>query len=243
VLILARPRPGTVGETRRVCHLISVPSHSSEEAQLTRVTALCGTPFGPGELELLDYPAGMPCAPCLLTTPTPVSTTLVTVTWTGGDEGIAVAHAGVSRLAMAALLVPMLSACGPDDSETRTVEKDPAATTGENGPTCTWLLNDGDQLLGISYTTLLPGGLDFMYEKKKAGDYNDGYFEPLDIEGYPAVQASPIDQRAAGICDVAVGITDDLMLSVSIMGTQRTDACQRSTLIAQSVITTIKQGR
>lgn len=252
-----------MGETRRVCHLVSVLSHSLGNQQLAQLTTLCGTRFSPDELELLDRAAGMPCVPCLLAAPTPVSATLKAKR-TDGDEGKGAVHAGVSRLAMVALLVPMLSACGADDSEPLDVARyiaDPCrsltreqamqigaldegtAENGENGPTCTWLLNGGDQLLGISYTTPLPGGLDFMYEKKKAGDYNDGYFTAMDIEGYPAVQASPVDQRAAGICDVAVGVTDDLMLSVSVMGAPGDDACQRSIEIARSVVRNLQQGQ
>jgi hypothetical protein len=63
------------------------------------------------------------------------------------------------------------------------------------------------------------------------------------VDDYPAVHASPIDQRAEGICDVAVGIVDDLMLSVSVMATPGTDACQRSTEIARAVVRTIMQSR
>jgi hypothetical protein len=102
----------------------------------------------------------------------------------------------VSRLVGAALLVPALAACGSDDSsqsldpaeyiadpcrsltseqETRFGALDEGtAKTGQNGPMCTWLLEGGDQLIGVSYPTSIPGGLNFMYEKKKAGDYDGG---------------------------------------------------------------------
>ncbi|QFU91595.1 hypothetical protein [Amycolatopsis sp. YIM 10] len=63
-LFLARPLPGTVGETRRVCHLFPVP-----DEETTQLVALCGDEFGPGELEQLDRPAGMPCESCLSRAP------------------------------------------------------------------------------------------------------------------------------------------------------------------------------
>jgi hypothetical protein len=60
-LIIARPLPGTVGETRRVAHLFAVPP---DQTAPDRMTAYCGDTFGPAELELLDRPTGMPCVSC-----------------------------------------------------------------------------------------------------------------------------------------------------------------------------------
>ncbi len=67
LLVLARPLRGTVGETRRVCHVFVLPRGEKP----TRLTALCGTEFGPGQLELLDRPTGMPCVACLRNAPPP----------------------------------------------------------------------------------------------------------------------------------------------------------------------------
>jgi hypothetical protein len=72
-LIIARPLPGTVGETRRVVHVFPVPP---EETAPERLTAYCGEVFGPGELELLDRPVGMPCVSCLRRSPGPGATEL-----------------------------------------------------------------------------------------------------------------------------------------------------------------------
>ncbi|WUV58029.1 hypothetical protein OG371_12310 [Amycolatopsis sp. NBC_01480] len=66
-LLLARPLPGTVGETRRVVHVFEVPPENTTPEQLI---ALCGSAFGPGQLELLDRLRGMPCESCLRRTPT-----------------------------------------------------------------------------------------------------------------------------------------------------------------------------
>jgi hypothetical protein len=67
-LIIARPLPGAVGETKRVCHLFPAPP---EDTRPERLAAYCGAEFGPGELELLDRPQGMPCVACLRHAPTP----------------------------------------------------------------------------------------------------------------------------------------------------------------------------
>lgn len=65
-LIFGRPLPGVVGETRRVVHVFETPA---EDTMPERLTALCADSFGPGELELLDRPSGMPCVLCLTLTP------------------------------------------------------------------------------------------------------------------------------------------------------------------------------
>jgi hypothetical protein len=67
-LIIARPLPGTVGETKRVCHLFQAPPDGIRPEKLS---AYCGAEFGPGELELLDRPMGMPCVSCLGQAPGP----------------------------------------------------------------------------------------------------------------------------------------------------------------------------
>ncbi|MCU1687733.1 MAG: hypothetical protein JWQ81_8472 [Amycolatopsis sp.] len=67
-LFIARPLPGTVGETRRMVHVFPFPPGG---AVPTRVTAFCGAEFGPTELELLDVPRGMPCEMCLRDMPRP----------------------------------------------------------------------------------------------------------------------------------------------------------------------------
>jgi hypothetical protein len=66
-LLFGRPLPGIVGETRRVVHVFEVPE---QNATPERLTAFCSASFGPGELELLDRPLGMPCESCLQRTPT-----------------------------------------------------------------------------------------------------------------------------------------------------------------------------
>lgn len=67
-VVIARPRPGVVGETRRVAHLFEIPAGQDVPETLA---ALCGDEFGHGQLELLNRLSGMPCEPCLRLSPTP----------------------------------------------------------------------------------------------------------------------------------------------------------------------------
>ncbi|NIH84481.1 hypothetical protein [Amycolatopsis granulosa] len=60
--LLARPRSGLVGETHRVAHVF--PLTAGQQPGL--LVAYCGYSGRPGELDLLDRPAGMPCERCLV---------------------------------------------------------------------------------------------------------------------------------------------------------------------------------
>lgn len=67
-IFIGRPLPGTVGETKRVAHIIGAPKDAPMPG---RFTTYCGTEFDPEELELLDRPSGMPCESCLRYAPLP----------------------------------------------------------------------------------------------------------------------------------------------------------------------------
>ncbi|MEU6646005.1 hypothetical protein ABZ863_26120 [Saccharomonospora sp. NPDC046836] len=60
-VMVVRLRQGTVGETRRVCHVVRVPDTAPGE-----LVALCGERIGPGQAELLTAITGMPCEVCLM---------------------------------------------------------------------------------------------------------------------------------------------------------------------------------
>ncbi|WP_410662956.1 hypothetical protein [Amycolatopsis sp. lyj-84] len=67
-LFFGRQLPGTVGESRRVVHVLKAPPGDEIPKQLA---AFCGAVFGRDELELLGEIRGMPCEQCLRETPTP----------------------------------------------------------------------------------------------------------------------------------------------------------------------------
>jgi hypothetical protein len=70
-----RFRPGVVGETRRVCHCVPVPT---DDEVPTNLNTLCQTTIRPGEAELLNEPVGMPCTTCLMQAASTVNTELPT---------------------------------------------------------------------------------------------------------------------------------------------------------------------
>jgi hypothetical protein len=63
----------------------------------------------------------------------------------------------------------------------------------------------------LSPATSRGGGLGEIYEQKDSQQY----FEPVDIEGYPAVYASVLDQRESGGCTLWVGTSDDLAVEIT----------------------------
>lgn len=66
-LILVRPLPDAVGETRRATHLIDLADDTAELPE--QLAARCGARFAAGQLELLDGIRGMPCELCLAARP------------------------------------------------------------------------------------------------------------------------------------------------------------------------------
>jgi hypothetical protein len=67
-VLLVRYRPGVVGLTRRVVHVVPLPAGAPASH---RLTAYCGAVIEPGQVELMDRPAGAPCTLCLLQAPLP----------------------------------------------------------------------------------------------------------------------------------------------------------------------------
>lgn len=67
-IFLVRPRPGVVGERKRIVHVVRAPENESVPE---RCTTYCGAEFDVDDVELLDRPRGMPCESCLNLAPLP----------------------------------------------------------------------------------------------------------------------------------------------------------------------------
>lgn len=78
VHVLARLKPGVVGESRRVIHVVPIPPDLDEMPAV--LTAYCGQqfPLGARIAEWLEGPTGMPCEPCFLAAFTPSGNALPT---------------------------------------------------------------------------------------------------------------------------------------------------------------------
>lgn len=113
----------------------------------------------------------------------------------------------------------------------------------QNGVSCIWKIGDGSTSATISYPKEKIG-LDHVYSLKDSFYLVDGagYFEPSDVDGYPAVYASVSDGRAEGDCILNVGVNENLYFSVFLRTRPTNDACKGAENVASAVIRTMQQG-
>ena len=117
--------------------------------------------------------------------------------------------------------------------------------TDSNGPRCQWTSGSAGSSTGITafFTPAITNGLDNAYQLHKAGTYKDGYFDPLEVAGYPAVLNGLVDDRKEGHCTVTVGLSDQSIFSVAIQGQSGTDGCKAATNVAKAALQTIQGGQ
>jgi hypothetical protein len=108
------------------------------------------------------------------------------------------------------LLAQPCSALSPVQTDELGMVK-PERLQGSIGPSCRWTSASNDaNTVTVSAMTANKGGLGDIYANK-AGSV---YFEPTQIDGYPAVYADIQDGRPHGTCSLWVGVTDQLAVSV-----------------------------
>jgi hypothetical protein len=120
------------------------------------------------------------------------------------------------------------------------------STSGErkdsnDGVGCLWHLGD-DKLTGasVSFIPTVTNGLTQIYQQNAANFFKEGYFSPLDIDGYPAAYNEVADNRTHGRCGLTIGFSDQSIFSVLIQGHPNTDGCKAAVNIAQAALQTIQ---
>jgi hypothetical protein len=102
----------------------------------------------------------------------------------------------------------------------------------ENGPACNRDVGpNNDTLIGIGYLTSAKTGLSNLYALKSSGWWEHGYFEPTELDGYPAAYASISDDRKAGACGITIGIRDELMFSTLVKSLAGDDSCSAERML------------
>ncbi|WP_091287969.1 DUF3558 domain-containing protein [Amycolatopsis xylanica] len=123
------------------------------------------------------------------------------------------------------------------------VSSNPRRLDSDHGVGCAWNFGaDGGVSAGVNFPKP-EKGLSLLYANKKDGTYRDGYFDETNVSGYPAIQYDSNDLRPDGDCTVAVGISDNLYLSVILQGPPGSDGCKRAMNVAKDVIATIQGGQ
>ncbi len=126
-------------------------------------------------------------------------------------------------------------------------EPRPADTPeGQAGPSCGWKIRG----VGISLQVILgtgnrdagAGGLAGIKAAYERPNNVLKFLEPApDVEGYPAYYVDIRDRRANGDCSMAIGIADDLAVSVFSAGYEgQQDSCDAAQSAAAAMVKTLK---
>ncbi|WP_027928277.1 DUF3558 domain-containing protein [Amycolatopsis benzoatilytica] len=105
---------------------------------------------------------------------------------------------------------------------------------------CQWVSTQfAENTVGIIPVTLNKNGLSDIYALKA----RQAYFEPLTVEGYPAVFANQLDDRKDGSCNLYVGVTDQLAVATDVgigTGRNRATPCDAAKQIATAMVKHLK---
>jgi len=108
----------------------------------------------------------------------------------------------------------------------------------DGNPECRWHLSDSLlHVIGLTPVVTSDGGLGDLYERK---EYRQ-YFEPTEIDGYPAVYASVLEQRPRGNCELWVGVTDQLAVTIRTYFLE-TEPCPVAERVATAMIERARDG-
>jgi hypothetical protein len=136
---------------------------------------------------------------------------------------------------------PQLESFGVRDSS-------PNVSPGE----CDQYDQQGRQDIKISVSRtdnpLSPEPIKEMYKDQNRMPELHQYFNPVNVQDYPGVFASDVDQRNEGQCELTVGASDDDAFRVSFSALHAADQkftgdpCGQARSIADTVITNLKQA-
>ena len=108
----------------------------------------------------------------------------------------------------------------------------------DGNPECRWHLSDSQlHVIGLSAAVNSDQGLEDIYHDK---EYQQ-YFEPTEVDGYPAVYASVLEQRSRGNCSLWVGVTDELAVVIKTYFLE-VDPCPVAVRIATGMIEHARDG-
>ena len=114
----------------------------------------------------------------------------------------------------------------------------------DNGPTCEFADEQGKRVT-INFNNKQPLGIAGVYRNHEQYPQFYDYFEPTEVAGFPGVFAASIDGRANGRCNLAVGITENQVLTVTVsirQATGESDSCKFAKKAAETAATTMSRG-
>jgi hypothetical protein len=112
--------------------------------------------------------------------------------------------------------------------------------TADSPKLCRWKSSTNElNSISLSAVPQNKGGISDIYAQKA----QSAYFEPVSISGYPGVYASTNDARPSGSCQLWVGVTDQLAVSIITgisSGPNKTDPCPIAKKVGDGMVTHLK---
>lgn len=112
----------------------------------------------------------------------------------------------------------------------------------EFGKGCLWRNAETGGATSIAFMSNIRRGLSIVYGEEKAGYYK--YFEPTELEGFPAVISNKGEGRPTANCSLTVGLSDELaFLTVTNLSRDNIgakDPCEVGMLATGEMLKTIK---
>jgi hypothetical protein len=115
---------------------------------------------------------------------------------------------------------------------------------GALGEACEWT-NDATQgEAEVRFLDKNPRGLSAEYAAEKEDVWV--FFEPLTVEGQPAVFRGQVDQRPDGACTAVIGASDEVTFEVRVLVSRqnigKSDPCEVAADVAGEAVKTMKAG-
>jgi hypothetical protein len=108
------------------------------------------------------------------------------------------------------------------------------AVPNASGPGCVWSRSSAVNFLGVAFMVGNKNGLADLYRAHQSGDFR-GYWIETTVDDYPAVFENATDDRADGVCDIAVGISETLAFRVNMQTRNGPKPCDTVKLAASYV--------
>lgn len=119
----------------------------------------------------------------------------------------------------------------------------PMADSQSSGVGCGWRFSDGYTAVSATFLTTVKNGLTNAYQQNASGYYQDGYFEPTVVSGFPTVLANTADRRSQGQVTMLVGVSDQTEMLVLIQGTPGSNATTAVTNVTKAALSTMQGGQ
>lgn len=112
------------------------------------------------------------------------------------------------------------------------------------GPSCSFENENGDSF-SLVLSKKQPLGIGGIYRNHQQDPEFYEYFEPIDVGGFPGLFVNSIDNRDAGACGLAVGVTDTQIISLvgSVDDTPAVgDVCDLLKRAGEAAVSTMSKG-